>query len=319
MRIVKREGNPAESGYQLLERKGISRRDFLKMCTITCTALGLDLGLAPQIAEAAAANLSKKPLIWMQGQGCTGCSESLLASLDPSPDQIILDLLSVRYHPTLMAASGEQAVQSMEDCIAKGKYILVLEGSIPTADPRYCMVEGKSFIDQFKKAAAKAEAVIAVGSCACFGGIPRAGFTGAVGAQDVLSGVKIVNLPSCPVKPDRLVSVILYYLSENALPLLDELKRPKAYYRYTLHDSCYRRMHFEKDEFLENWNDAETTDWCLYHKGCKGQDTYTTCAASWWNDGVSFCGYAGSPCAGCSEPDFYDGFAPLFVNPKEEK
>lgn len=316
---MKQDENPVESGYQRLERKGVSRRDFLKMCTIACAALGLDLGYAPQIAEAAAANLQKKPVIWMQGQGCTGCSESLLASLDPGPEQIILDLLSVRYHPNLMAASGDQAIQSLEECIAKGKYILVLEGSIPTADPRYCMVEGQPFIKQFEKAAAKAEAVIAVGSCACYGGIPRAGFTGAVGAQDVLKEVKVVNLPSCPVKPDRLVGLLLYYLSKNSLPKLDAHNRPEAFYGYTLHDSCFRRLHYEKGEFLADWNNPDTTDWCLYQKGCKGKETYSDCASSWWNDRVSYCGYAGSPCAGCSQPEYYDGYAPLFVNPKEEK
>lgn len=316
---MKRDDLPTESGYQRLERRGISRRDFLKLCTFTCAALGIDLSLAPQIAEAAEANLSKKAVIWMQGQGCTGCSESLLSSVDPGPEQIILDLLSVRYHPTLMAASGDQAIQSLNDCITQGHYILVLEGSIPTADPRYCFVEGKPFIEQFKMAAAKAEAVIAVGSCACYGGIPRAGITGAVGAQDVLKDIKVVNLPSCPVKPDRLVGLLLYYLSHNALPKLDELNRPEAYYRYTLHDSCFRRLHYERGEYLEDWNNPATQDWCLYKKGCKGIDTYTNCANSWWNDGANFCGYAGSPCAGCSQPEYYDGFAPLFVNPKEVK
>ena len=316
---MKNVGQFCESGYQRLERKGVSRRDFLKLCTFTCAALGLDLGLAPKIAEAAEKNLFKKPVIWMQGQGCTGCSESLLSSVDPGPEQIILELLSVRYHPTLMAASGDQAVQNLEECIAQGKYILVLEGSIPTADPRYCMVEGKPFLEEFKKAAAKAEIVIAVGSCACFGGIPKAGFTGAVGAQEVLPGVKVVNLPSCPVKPDRLVGLLLYYISQNTLPKLDNLNRPEAYYRFTLHDSCYRRLHYEKGEFLEDWNNPNTLDWCLYHKGCKGQETYTTCAKSWWNDGANFCIYSGSPCAGCSQPEYYEGFAPLSVNPKEGK
>jgi len=308
-----------EKGYRQLEKRGVSRRDFIKLCTLSCAALGIDLSFAPKIAEAAAANLTKKPLIWMQGQGCTGCSESLLSSFNPGPEQILLDVLSVRYHPTLMAAAGEEAVQSLEQCLNEGNYLLVLEGSIPTADPRFCMVEGKPFIEQFKKMASKAEAVIAVGSCACFGGIPRAGFTGAKGAQEVLEGIKVVNLPSCPLKPDRLVGTLLYYLGKNQLPRLDELSRPVAYYRYTLHDSCHRRLHYEKGEFLRDWNDPKTVDWCLYDKGCKGKDVYTDCSSTWWNDGVSFCGYAGSPCAGCSQPEYYDQFAPLFTNPKEEK
>lgn len=308
-----------EKGLDFLESRGISRRDFLKICTISCIAFGLDLSYAPKMAEAVASNLNKKPLIWMQGQGCTGCSTSLLSSLNPGPEKILLDILSVRFHPTLMAAAGEQAISSWEKCVNEENFILVLEGSIPTADPRYCMVEGQAFIDQFKKAAAKAQLVIAAGSCACYGGIPRAGLTGAVGAQDILQGQKVLNLPSCPVKPNRLLGTILYCLSENRLPRLDEHGRPLAYYRYTLHDSCHRRLHYERGEFLQDWNDPQTKDWCLYYKGCKGMGTFTNCASDWWNGGVNYCGSVGSPCSGCSQPEFYEQFAPLFDNPKEVK
>jgi hydrogenase small subunit len=308
-----------ENGYERLEKKGVSRRDFLKLCTLSCIAFGLDLSFAPKMAEIAAANLTKKPLIWMQGQGCTGCSSSLLSSVNPGSEEILLDLLSVRFHPTIMAAAGDQAVGCLEESIEKGNYLLVLEGSIPTADPRFCMVEGRPFLEQFRKAASKAEVVIAVGSCASYGGIPRAGLTGAVGARDVLNGVRVVNLPSCPVKPDRLVGTLLYYLGNNELPRLDQHGRPVAYYRYTLHDSCYRRLHYERGEFLSHWNDPETTDWCLYYKGCKGKNTFTNCSSYWWNDGVNYCGFAGSPCSGCSQPEFYEELSPLFANPKEVK
>lgn len=309
----------AEKGYKILESRGVSRRDFLKLCSASCLALGLDLSFAPKMADAAAENLMKKPVIWMQGQGCTGCSTSLLASLNPGPEKILLELLSVRFHPTIMAAAGEQAVRTWEECVENSSYLLVLEGSIPTLDPRFCTVEGQSFAELFKKAAAKADLVIAAGSCACYGGIPRAGKTGAVGAQDILSGVKLLNLPSCPVKPDRLIGSILYYLSHNELPRLDQDGRPVAYYRYTLHDSCHRRLHYEKGEFLTDWNDPNTEDWCLYLKGCKGKETFTNCARNWWNEGVNYCGAAGSPCSGCSEPEFYEEFAPLFTNPQEVK
>lgn len=317
------EDNVGEKGFQRLEKRGVSRRDFLRLCTASCVAFGLPLSFAPKIAMAAAENLMKKPIIWMQGQGCTGCSESLLSSLNPGPEQILLDVLSVRYHPTIMAAAGEQAIQSLEQCVEAGNYLLVLEGAIPTADPRYCMVEGKPFLEQFTRVAAKAEVVLAVGSCSSYGGIPRAGITGAKGAQEVLKeakiDVKVVNLPSCPVKPDRLVGTILYYLGNKELPRLDQLARPVAYYRYTLHDSCHRRLHYEYGEFLQDWNNSSTADWCLYQKGCKGKETYTNCASSGWNDGAGYCGVAGSPCAGCSQPEYYDHFAPLFTNPKEEK
>jgi hydrogenase small subunit len=319
MKVKRCQENPAEVGYQKLENRGVSRRDFLKLCTASCLALGLDLNFAPKMADAAAAQIAKKPVIWMQGQGCTGCSTSLLASLNPGPEKVVLDLLSVRFHPTIMAAAGEQAVQSWEQCLEEGNFLLVVEGSVPVDDPRFCTVEGHSFEELLKKAAAKAEVIIAAGSCASYGGIPRAGITGAVGVKDVLKDKQILNLPSCPVKPDRLIGSILYYLSHNELPRLDQDGRPVAYYRYTLHDSCYRRLHYEKGEFLTDWNDPNTSDWCLYYMGCKGKETFTNCSRYWWNDGVSFCGAAGSPCSGCSEPKFYDEFAPLFTNPEEVK
>lgn len=312
----------AEEGYNHLERRGISRRDFVKMVSLTCVAFGLDLTLVPKIAESAAALLSKKPLVWMQGQSCTGCSISLLATENPGSAELLLDVLSVRYHPNLMAAAGDEAIDSLEQCVEKGNYILVLEGSIPTADPRYCMVEGKDFAEQFKEVAANAELIIAAGSCSCYGGIPRAGLTGAVGAQDLLDKKdreKLINLPSCPVKPDRLVGAIIYYLGHNKLPRLDKEGRPVAYYNYTMHDSCYRRLHYERGEFLEDWNNARTANWCLYQKGCKGKETFTDCASRWWNNGANFCVAAGSPCSGCSQPEYYDELAPLFSNSLEVK
>lgn len=309
-----------EKGYERLAKKGISRREFLKMCSLTCLAFGLDLSLVAKIADAAAGNLVKKPLVWLQGQGCTGCSESLLSAVDPGPEEILLDLLSVRFHPTLMAAAGEQAKDSLTQCIKEGNYILVLEGSIPTADPRFCMVEDRPFVDQFKEAAAKAELVVAVGSCACYGGIPRAGITGAKGARDVLGeGIKLVNLPSCPLKPERLAQTLIYYLGKNELPRLDEEGRPVVYYHHTLHDSCHRRLHYERGEFLQDWNDPQTKNWCLYYKGCKGMETFTDCSSYWWNEGANFCGAVGSPCAGCSQPKFYEQYSPLYANPREVK
>ncbi|GAW90923.1 hydrogenase small subunit [Calderihabitans maritimus] len=314
MSSFKKREELVEEGFQRLEARGISRRTFIKLCAMTAAAFGLEVQLGPKMAEAAAENIGKKPLVWMQGQGCTGCSESLLSSFEPGPAEIILDMLSVRFHPTIMAASGEGAISAWKEAIEQGGYLLVLEGSIPTADPRFCMVEGRPLLDQFREAARKAEVVVAAGSCASYGGIPRAGKTGAVGAADVLEGQTVINLPSCPVKPTRLLGTVLYYLSFGEAPPLDEYNRPVPYYkRYLQHDSCPRRGHYERGEFLRDWNDPETVDWCLYYKGCKGPYTYTDCPRIWWNDGVNYCIRAGSPCAGCTQPEFYDQFTPLYA------
>lgn len=303
----------AAAGFAALARRGVSRRSFIKLCTAAAVALGLDVSYGPRMADAAAAAVGKKPLVWMQGQGCTGCSESLISSFDPGPAEIVLDLLSVRYHPTIMAGAGEVATEAWQEALRQGGFILVLEGAIPMADPRFALVDGRPFAEQFAEAAARAEVVVAAGSCAAYGGIPRAGITGAAGAQAVVKDKPLINLPSCPVKPTRLLGTLLYYLTFKEAPPLDEHLRPVPYYRRFLqHESCPRRGHFEQGEFLQDWNDPDTADWCLLYKGCKGPLTYTDCSRIWWNDGVNYCIRAGSPCSGCTQPEFYDRFSPLY-------
>ena len=298
----------------ILEPRGLSRREFLKLCTATAVALGLSEGFGPRLAEAAEQAARKKPVIWMQGQGCTGCSESTLSSLNPGPAEIVLDMLSIRYHPTIMAASGHVAQKAWKDSVEAGGYVLVLEGSIPTADPRFAEVEGKAFADQFKEAAARADLVVAAGSCASFGGIPRAGITKGGGVADYIKDKPVVNVPSCPAKPSRLLGTLLHVLAFKKTPELDEYKRPVPYYkRFLQHDNCPRRAHFEKSEFLRDWNDPAQVNYCLLYMGCKGPKTYTDCPRIWWNDGVNYCINAGSPCAGCTQPEFYDQFTPLYV------
>lgn len=301
-------------GLASLARRGISRRSFLKLCSATALAMGLDFKVGRRMARAAAAAISKKPVVWMQGQGCTGCSESLLSSLDPDPAAIILDLLSVRYHPTIMAGAGKIAQRAWEEAVRQGGYILVLEGAIPLADPRFCLVEGRPFSELFIEAARKAEVVVAAGSCASYGGIPAAGPTQAAGAQAVVKDKPVINLPSCPAKPSRLLGTLLYYLSFREAPPLDDFGRPIPYYqRFLQHDSCPRRGHYERGEFLKDWNDPKTVDWCLLYKGCKGPLTYTDCPRIWWNDGANYCIRAGSPCSGCTQPEFYAKLSPLYA------
>lgn len=297
-----------------LLKRGISRRIFLKFCTATAVAMGLDFSAGRRMASAAVANAGKKPVVWLTGQGCTGCAESLISSLNPDPATIVLDLLSIRYQPAIMAGAGDVAKGILEETVSKGGYILVLEGSIPLADPRYCMTEGKPIKELFIEAAKNADVVVAAGACASYGGIPAAGITGAAGAQVVVKDKPVINLPGCPVKPTWILGTVLYYLTFKEAPPLDDIKRPVAYFkRFLQHDSCPRRGHYDKGEFLVDWNDPNTNDWCLFHKGCKGPVTYADCPRIWWNDGVNYCIRAGSPCAGCTQPEFYAGFTPLYA------
>jgi hydrogenase small subunit len=164
-----------------------------------------------------------------------------------------------------------------------------------------------------EEAAEKAVAIIAVGACAAYGGIPAAGPTGAVGVGKIVKNKPIINLPTCPVHSDHLVGSILYFLATGSAPPLDDIGRPKMYFGELVHDNCRRRYYFDNDMFLTDWNDPEQKNWCLYEKGCKGPDTYADCSVRRWNDGQNFCIDCGAGCMGCAEPDFYDGMSPLYT------
>jgi hydrogenase small subunit len=297
-----------------LEIHGISRREFLKYCTATAAVLGLsELGFATRIADALESASKKPPVIWLEGQDCAGCSISFTGSLNPPAASIILDKISLRYHEAIMAGSGYLCESACHDTIQEGGYILVVEGSIPLADDRFCMVGGRPFRAIVEEAAEKAAAIIAVGACAAFGGIPAGGPTKGIGLNKALPGKTVINLPTCPVHTDHLVGTLLYMLVTGKAPALDKIGRPKAYFGQLIHDNCRRRSYFDEGLFLEDWNDPKQKDWCLLDKGCKGPDTYSDCPIRKWNDGINFCIDCGAGCQGCAEPDFYIGMAPLFT------
>ncbi|WP_088186300.1 hydrogenase small subunit [Desulfosporosinus sp. FKA] len=303
--------------FDLLKVKGVSRRDFMKLIGATTAALGLPELFVPQAASAMEQAIKKPPVIWLEGMDCTGCTESTIATLNPSAAELILDMISIRYHETIMAGSGNIAEEAYQEAL-KDKFILVVEGATPAQEDRYCMVGGKPFRKTLIEAAKKAQAIIAIGSCASEGGgIPGACATGAVGVSEILKAegisTPLINLPCCPVKPTTLIGTILYYLTYQKVPPLDSQNRPLAFYGTLLHDNCPRRGHFENGEFLTDWNDPAQKDYCLLLKGCKGPKTFTDCAQVWWNDNANFCINAGSPCSGCSEKSFYKQFTPLYT------
>jgi len=251
---------------------------------------------------------------------CAGCTESAIATLNPSAAEVILDMLSIRYHETIMAGSGEVAEGALKSTLENEteRFILVVEGSIPSKEDRYCMVGGTSFRANVLEVAKKSKAVIAIGSCATDGaGIPGACEVEAIGVRELLeaNGINkpVINLPCCPVKPATLIGTIVYFLTFGEAPTLDAQYRPLVYYGSLLHDNCPRRGHYEAGEFLRDWNKSEEKEYCLLLKGCKGPSTFTDCAQVWWNDNANFCINAGSPCSGCSEAGFYSQFSPLYA------
>jgi hydrogenase small subunit len=292
----------------------ISRRDFMKYCATTAAVLGLsELEFAARVSEVLAASGKKPSVIWLEGQDCAGCSISFAGSMYPSIASLLLERVSLRYHEAIMAASGYVAEAAYEEAMKEGGYVLCIEGSIPTADDRFCMVGGRPFREIVEEAGANAAAIIAVGACATYGGIPAAGPTGAVGVNKIITNKPVINISTCPVHSDHLTGTVLYYLTTKKVPPLDKQGRPKMYFGELVHDNCRRRSYFDNYTFLSDWNDPKQKNWCLYEKGCKGPDTYSDCPVRRWNDGLNFCIDCGAGCMGCAEPEFYEGMAPLYT------
>jgi len=273
--------------------------------------------------------VTKYPVIWLQGAGCTGCSVSVLNAVSPRIQNLLLDelvpghQLNLMFHATIMAGQGEPVIEVLKDTEEnrKGGYILVVEGAIPTAEGgAYGSIgeqAGKHLTVQqsVEDLGKNALLTIALGTCAAFGGIPAAkpNPTACKGVKAVFDekGIEtlVVNIPGCPMHPDWFVGTVSVILFSGAEALeLDELARPKLFFGQLIHENCPRRADFDKGKFAEKLGEPG----CLYKVGCKGHYTYADCPVRQWNNGVSWCVKAGSPCLGCVEPDFPDGTSPMY-------
>ena len=296
-----------ESMLALEKRLGISRRSFLQMMAAMAATMGLPKGAEAAMAKAVATK--KRPsVIWLHFQECTGCTESLLRAEHPTLEKLILDIISLDYHETLFAAAGHQAEAARRSAMKanKGKYILVVEGAIPTRDNGiYCKVGGQTAIEMLKECAADAAAVVAIGSCASWGGMPSTppNPTGAKSASEVLGKV-IPNIPGCPPNPYNFLSTVVHFLTFGKLPDVDDTGRPKFAYSRLIHENCERRAHFDAGRFaLEFGDEGHRRGYCLYKLGCKGPETHANCPAILFGDvgNASWPVGTGHPCIGCTE------------------
>jgi hydrogenase small subunit len=291
---------------------GVSRRSFLQFCSSLMVAAPFGLPITdkktPEEVAHGIGKAIRPPVIWLHFQECTGCTETLLRTSHPDLGDLILNIISLEYHETLMAGSGRQAEEALNEAVAKyaGKYVCVVEGSIPTRDKGvYMKLAGRPAFQVLDDVGGKAAAIIAIGSCASWGGIPSADPdpTGALGVADLLPKKTIVNLPGCPPNPYTLFGVVLQYATSGTLPELDEERRPKFAYDRHIHDHCARRPHFDAGHFVKQFGDqGHREGWCLYEMGCKGPDTHAGCSTRHFNEipdvwpiGI------GAPCIGCTE------------------
>jgi hydrogenase small subunit len=305
------DGNHELTVGEMLLRHGVSRRSFIKYCTATASAMALPPWMGPAMAEQLR-NAPRPSVVYLSFQECTGCLESLTRSFAPTIESLIFNTISLDYNDTLMAASGEAAESARAKALKDnfGKYVLVVDGSVPTgAGGAYCTAGGRSAEDILREAAKGAAAIVCVGTCASFGGIPFAdpNPTGAWPVSAIVGDKPIVNVSGCPPIPEVMTGTLLQFVTTGQVPDLDEHRRPKAFFGNTIHDRCYRRPFYDQGKFAKTFDDEGARNgWCLYELGCKGPTTYNACATVKWNGGVSFPIQSGHGCIGCSEPGFWD-------------
>jgi len=276
------------------------------------------------------ANVQEIPLVWIQAGTCTGCSVSILNSVSPSIKNVLIDEvvpgkhINLKFQATVMAGEGDAVIKVLEDTpkTNKGGYILVIEGAIPTKDGgAYGSLGEKNdkpvpMAERVEALAKDALAIVALGTCATFGGIaagkPNPG--GYVGLDKFLKSRNIkkplINIAGCPPHPDWLIGTVASVLLLG-LPKpedLDELKRPKVFYGNLIHENCPRRAYFDEGKFAKKFGEPG----CLNELGCKGPVTHADCPLRKWNHGTNWCIDAGSPCIGCCEPGFPDLVAPVY-------
>ena len=299
---------------QRLKQTGTSRRDFMTFCGKLMVVAPFGLAITDFLTPEAVAQVigaARRPsVIWLHMQDCTGCTETLLRTSQPDLGTLLLNVISLDYHETLMAASGHDAELALQDAMRAndGKYVLVVEGSIPTKDNgAYLKIAGRNGIDMLQETAARAAAVIAMGSCSSWGGVPSSNVnpTGAVGVDSIVKGKPIVNLPGCPPNPYVLLATVLQYAASGKLPKLDSLGRPKFAYDRLIHDHCPRRAHFDAGRFAVEFGDSgHRSGWCLYKLGCKGPVTHAPCSTRHFNEVVDCWPIGiGAPCVGCTEKE----------------
>jgi len=311
---------------EALSQRGVSRRSFLKFAAITASSLALSGAAAKAFADTLAS--ARKPtVIWLSFQQCTGCSESILRSFNPSIENLILDVISLDYHETLQVAAGYQAeearAKAMKD--AYGSYVLIVDGAIPSGATEFWSANaGNSNLATLNDAVSGAALVIALGTCATHGGIPAAypNPSHAAGYGDLVSQGLVhgngrlpphVNITGCPPMAEVITGTIAYYLAQGGLPPLDVFKRPLVFYGSTVHDSCPRKGHHDARRFAASHGDAGAKQgYCLLKLGCRGPETFNSCTRLGWNhqpgtsEHLYSPTYSGHGCLGCSEPGFWD-------------
>lgn len=285
----------------------INRRDFLKLAAALSASFGISGMPEPVMAALKKIDPAAVPkIIYLQGLSCTGCSISLLQADSPSPLSLITDYSQLAYHADLSAISGKKALDLVEKFISgqAGEYFLAVEGAIPDKMPEACMIGDKPFADYLLAAAKTMSGALAIGACACDGGIPGAqgNVTGAIGLKQFYESNNInklvVNIRGCSVHPDWVWHTIIHMVKVGVPELIND--SPKLFFSRKVHDLCPRYHDFQQEIFAKKLGDKG----CLFRLGCLGPDTNADCSTRWWNGGRTWCVDSNAPCIGCASPNF---------------
>ena len=315
----------------------IARRDFFKYCWLVAGSLSLTSSKLGLLREALA-NPAAPAVIWLHGSSCTGCSVSLLNRIsDAAPltiKETLTDAINLVYHATLMTPAGDVAVSELKKVYNSGNYVLVLEGGVPTAfGGGPCIVyslhgQETTYQQAVQEMAAKALAIVCVGTCASFGGIPAAGSnpTGVVSVH-ALTGRTTINISGCPANPDWIIWAIVQLLTNTPVDL-DADGRPTALYAKNMagtvtpsliHDKCARNVLVNPSAPALATSFADCNGACLRNLGCRGPVTNARCNGAWNIKAVdpaipatdrfqsNWCIGVNAPCHGCVEKDFPGG------------
>ncbi len=321
-------------------------------------AFGLPSGGTSQdlLAAAAVAGVATRfgPLenvhaFWFAGLSCDGCSVAVTGATNPSVESMVLGAHPgiprvTLHHTVLNMESGPYYMQAAEEAIAgtlDAPYVVILEGSI--ADETIAHAQGGywsaigeepwgpdgelravSSTEWVARLAANASAMLAIGTCATWGGVPAAegNVTGAMSLMDFLGkdyrsvlGVPVVNVPGCPPVGDNFtetVAAVLYFLQGfGPLPEFDELGRPAWLFGETVHRRCVRGAYYEEGQFAQEFGDPE----CLVEIGCWGPVVNCNITSRGAIKGLGGCMNAGGACIGCTMPGFPDKFTPFYKRP----
>lgn len=262
----------------------------------------------------------RPPLIWFEANACSGDSISMLNTVHPELGQILCSMTDIRYWNALMPSQGETAQESLILTVESGNFILAVEGAIATAGKGKFAIPFKTGKYLFSSEeligwmAPKARFIIAVGTCAAFGGpsAARPNPSGSKGTWEVVEQT-VVNVSGCPINPDWFLGT-LYHLMLFGIPELDRYNRPTLFYGETIHANCQRRSYFDNNIFAAELGGPE----CLFSLGCMGPVTGADCPYRLWNDHLNWPVKAGTPCIGCTKSGFPDKSTPFFT-PLPEK